>query len=167
MTSPSFTVRRAVLGDEPILRSLRLEALTEAPEAFCSTYERELARTTQDWQRWLSPNVTVILEQRGMARGLVSGRRDADESGVVHLMSMWLHPAMRGSGAAEALVNEYLGWARDVNAKVVRLDVIAANERARHFYERHGFVRVGPDVAREGDGRQQLRMERLLSDVSL
>jgi hypothetical protein len=34
------TMRRAVLGDEPNLRKLRLEALAEAPEAFGSTYGR-------------------------------------------------------------------------------------------------------------------------------
>jgi hypothetical protein len=54
--------RRAALGDEPVLRELRLQALSEAPDAFGSTYERELARTTSDWQRWLSPGVTFILE---------------------------------------------------------------------------------------------------------
>ena len=167
MASHSFTVRRAVPGDEPVLRNLRLEALTEAPEAFCSTYERELARTTADWQRWMAPNVTVILEERGVARGLVSGRHDPDEPGVVHLMSMWVHPAMRASGAADALVHEYLAWANEAGAKLVRLEVIAANDRARRFYERHGFQRQGPDVAREGEARQQLRMERPLTEVSL
>jgi hypothetical protein len=57
-----FKLRRAELGDEPTLRELRLEALSEAPDAFGSTYEREVARTTADWQRWMSPGVTFILE---------------------------------------------------------------------------------------------------------
>jgi len=38
-----MTVRRAVLGDEPILRALRLEALTEAP---APAADAELARRT-------------------------------------------------------------------------------------------------------------------------
>jgi hypothetical protein len=37
-----MTVRRAVLGEEPILRALRLEALAEAPGTFRSTYHGEL-----------------------------------------------------------------------------------------------------------------------------
>ena len=49
-----FRVRRAVMGDEGVLRALRIEALTEAPEAFGSTLERELARTTEDWRRWMA-----------------------------------------------------------------------------------------------------------------
>ena len=101
MTTPRLTVRRAVVGDEPILRALRLEALAEAPEAFGSTYDRELARTTADWRRWLSPGVTLILEDAGAARGLVAGLHDDRDPGIVHLMAMWVHPGLRGSGAAD------------------------------------------------------------------
>lgn len=36
------SVRRTVVGDEAILRDLRLQAMSDAPEAFGSTYEREL-----------------------------------------------------------------------------------------------------------------------------
>src|SRR5438094_4936496 len=71
-----FEVRRAVIGDEPVLRSLRLQALTDSPRSFSSTYERELARTTQDWQRWMAPGVTFILVAEGEPRGLVAGSCD-------------------------------------------------------------------------------------------
>lgn len=54
-----FDVRRAVPGDEPVLKALRLQALTDSLEAFSSTYERELARTTEDWQRWLAPGSKI------------------------------------------------------------------------------------------------------------
>jgi hypothetical protein len=60
-----MNVRRAILGDESVLRALRLEALSDAPEAFGSTYARELARTTADWQRWFAPGITLILEEAG------------------------------------------------------------------------------------------------------
>jgi hypothetical protein len=71
-----FQVRRAVIGDEPVLRASRLQALTDSPRAFSSTYERELARTTEDWRRWLAPGVTFLLEAGGEPRGLVAGSRD-------------------------------------------------------------------------------------------
>src|SRR3954463_4983471 len=64
-------VRRAVAGDEPILRALRLRALTDSPAAFGSTYERELARTTADWQRWLTPGATFIVEAGEESKGIV------------------------------------------------------------------------------------------------
>ncbi|HEX7115290.1 MAG TPA: GNAT family N-acetyltransferase [Steroidobacter sp.] len=165
MTSPRFIVRRAVPGDEPILRMLRLEALTNDPDAFSSTYERELARTTEDWQRWMSPGITLILEEGGEARGLVSGMYDAEQAAVVHLMAMWVHPDLRGSGAADALVIEHLKWAHSVRAKLVRLGVIATNIRARRFYERHGFRLTGRETIWEADGRVELQMERPVSSM--
>jgi hypothetical protein len=41
MNSSEPKVRRAVPGDEPILRKLRLQALADSPAAFGSTYDRE------------------------------------------------------------------------------------------------------------------------------
>ena len=55
-------LRQAVRGDEPTLRRLRLAAMTDSPEAFGSTYEREAARTVEDWARWLSPGATFLME---------------------------------------------------------------------------------------------------------
>ena len=99
-----MSVRRAVIGDEPILRELRLQALSDAPDAFGSTYERELARTTSDWQRWLSPGVTFILEEPRGASGIVAGGRDGSDPAIVHLMAMWVHPTRRGTDAGDRLV---------------------------------------------------------------
>jgi ribosomal protein S18 acetylase RimI-like enzyme len=161
MTLARFTVRRAVLGDEPVLRTLRLEALAEAPEAFGSTRDRELARTTADWQRWLAPGVTLILEDAGTPRGLVAGMLDAQDPRTVHLMAMWVHPALRGSGAADALVVAHLAWARTVGARSVQLDVFATNDRARRLYERHDFRFTGQETVRD-DGRLELRLDLAL-----
>jgi ribosomal protein S18 acetylase RimI-like enzyme len=165
MTSARLTVRRAVLGDEAILRTLRLEALAEASEAFGSTHDRELARTTADWQRWLAPGVTLILEDGGTPRGLVAGMIDGEDPCVVHLMAMWVHPELRGSGAADSLVAEHLAWARTAGARLVRVDVFATNGRARRLYERHGFRRTGQETARD-DGRVELRLDLALDSTA-
>ena len=118
------SVRRAALGDEAILRELRLEALCEAPDAFGSTYEREVARTTADWGRWMSPGVTFILSEAAGACGMVAGLRDETDPAVVHLMAMWVRPQIRGSGGADELVAAVVAWAESVGAKLVRLKVI-------------------------------------------
>ncbi|MET0551659.1 MAG: GNAT family N-acetyltransferase [Vicinamibacteria bacterium] len=151
-------MRRAVSGDEPILRTLRLAALAEAPDAFGSTYDRELARTTADWQRWLAPGATLILEDGGTPRGLVAGVLDADDSRIAHLMAMWVHPELRGSGAADSLVAEHRAWARSAGARLLQVDVFVTNERARRLYERHGFRSTGQETIRD-DGRLELRLE--------
>jgi GNAT superfamily N-acetyltransferase len=154
------SVRRAALGDEAILRELRLEALCEAPDAFGSTYEKEVARTTADWRRWMSPGVTFILYEPAGARGMVAGVRDETDPAVVHLMAMWVHPQIRGSGGANELVAAVVAWAESVGAKLVLLRVIQGNDRARHFYERMGFCPTGREEVRERDGRIEVHMER-------
>jgi hypothetical protein len=55
-----MTTRRAMVGDEVLLRRLRLEALTLAPEAFGSTLDREAVRTSEDWRRWRSPGRRLL-----------------------------------------------------------------------------------------------------------
>jgi GNAT superfamily N-acetyltransferase len=159
-------LRRAELGDEAILRELRLEALREAPEAFGSTYEWEVARTPLDWQRWMSPGVTFILYAAEEARGMVAGLRDETDPAVVHLMAMWVHPNIRGSGGADELVSTVVGWAKSEGATFVRLKVIQGNDRARHFYARMGFCPTGVEGVRERDGLIEIQMERRVDHLS-
>jgi len=153
-----FAVRRAVIGDEPVLRALRLQALTDSPRAFSSTYEREFARTTEDWRRWLAPGVTFLLEAGGGPRGLVAGSRDPHDFSVVHLMAMWVHPDLRGRGAAHALVLSVRTWAAEVGATQVRLNVVESNGRARRCYERAGFRATGHQGVVEKTGEVEIEM---------
>jgi ribosomal protein S18 acetylase RimI-like enzyme len=137
--------------------------MSDAPDAFGSTYERELARTTSDWQKWLSPGVTFMLSTPEGANGIVAGVHDAADQEVVHLMAMWVNPAIRGSGAGDDLVAAIVAWAASEGARVVRLHVMQGNDHARRCYERNGFRLSGHEEMREGDGRVQVRMERLVT----
>jgi GNAT superfamily N-acetyltransferase len=150
-------VRRLAAGDEELVRSLRLRALLDSPDEFSSTYEREAVRTVGDWQRWFAPGATFVFDDPGEgAVGLAAAVPDEDESHVVWLMAMWVDPAARGTGAAGALVDTVLGWAREHDASSVRLHVVEHNARARRLYERHGFVATG---VVDRDGRAEVVME--------
>ena len=158
MTEMQFRVRHAVLGDEPVLRALRLQAMTDSPAAFGSTYERELARTTEDWRRWLAPDTTFILEASGEPTGLVAGSHDPQDSSVVHLMAMWVHPDFRGTGAAIELISSVKAWAGEMGASQVRLNVVGSNARARRCYERAGFRATGHQGVLERSGDVEIEM---------
>jgi ribosomal protein S18 acetylase RimI-like enzyme len=162
MHQEKFWIRRAESGDESLLLKIRLEALSESPEAFGSTLDRERARTPVDWQKWLSPSATFVLETKFGPQGIVAGVPDATDAAVVHLMAMWVHPSLRGSGVASALVQTVLAWAEERGAGSVRLDVIEDNDRARRLYERHGFRATGHITVRPRDGARELQMERRL-----
>ena len=93
---------------------------------------------------------------------MAAGLPDAADPAVVHLMAMWVHPAIRGSGAAEALVAAVLAWATSEGAATVRLNVMRPNHRARRLYERCGFRATGQESSRERDGLIEILMERLI-----
>lgn len=158
-----MNTRRAIIGDKALLRRLRLEALTLEPYAFGSTLDRELARTAEDWRRWISSGVVFLLEDERGAHGLVAGAHDAGDAAVVRLMAMWVHPDARSSGGADALVSAVVAWAQSERARVVRLQVVDDNRRARRCYERNGFVATGRMSLRERDGAVELQMERAVA----
>jgi GNAT superfamily N-acetyltransferase len=151
--------------DWQVWRRLRLAALAEAPYAFGS----RLA----DWQgegdragRWRdrlalpgSYNVVALLDEQpvGMASGV-----PADEPGVVELISMWVSPTARGRGVGDRLIQAVEQWARQGQAKVLRLCVIQGNEAAERLYQRCGFVGTGvlgdamPDGVRHEDVMEKM-----------
>jgi GNAT superfamily N-acetyltransferase len=164
MHKDDFHVRRAGAGDEAVLRALRIQALSEAPEAFGSTLDRELARSPSEWQRWLSPSATFFLDTASGPKGIAAGVPDAGDPAIVYLMAMWVHPDLRGSGAADMLVEAVLAWAEGVGASAIRLDVIQGNDRARLLYERHQFGPTGQTAVRSRDGAIEVQMARRVND---
>jgi GNAT superfamily N-acetyltransferase len=165
LTSPpgshrQISVRRAVLGDETTVRGLRLEAMADAPEAFGSTYQRELARTSADWQGWLSPMATFLATESDEPKGLVVGAHDAHDPSVAHLLAMWVQPSLRGHGAADALVAAVLAWAAAEGVVAVRLKVVRGNASAERCYARNAFRPTGRETVRERDGLVEVEMER-------
>ena len=159
---PLFRVRRAQVADIPALRSVRLEALSDTPDAFGSTYEREIARTQEDWLRWLSPGAAFLLDTDTGAAGMVACAHDrnnvSDDASIVWLMAMWVRGSWRATGAAAALVDAVKVWAGEECASEVRLKVIDTNLRACQFYERVGFQLTGRQNPRERDGMTELEM---------
>jgi ribosomal protein S18 acetylase RimI-like enzyme len=90
----------------------------------------------------------------------VAGVLDDVDPGVVHLMALWVHPAVRGTGAGDALVDAVISWGGRTGAHVVRLHVVDANAPARRLYERHGFRPTGRVVRSGGPDTLEIEMER-------
>lgn len=144
-------VRRVVPADWEALRDIRLAALSDAPDAFGSTYAEQVAFTKQDWLERISdsPRFLAFLDhedeepnQAQEPSGLVGGY--LSEPGVVELISMWVHPRGRGRGVGEALIDAILAWARDdQRAATLHLWVTETNKPAIRLYERKGFTPTG------------------------
>ena len=153
--------RRIGVDDWEVLRALRLSALTDAPDAFGSTHEREAAFSDSDWMNraGASTNATFIYEREQQPCGIVTVIQDALDSGAGWLVGMWVAPSARATGAADALVVAALQWSEGQQISAVRLHVVEGNDRAERLYLRHGFRRTGAQLV-SSRGLVEIVMER-------
>jgi len=66
-----------------------------------------------------------------------------DEVEALILNKLHLHPDHQGQGHGAEIMLRLIEAAHSMR-KPIELSVLATNPRARTFYERHGFVTVGP-----------------------
>jgi [ribosomal protein S18]-alanine N-acetyltransferase len=78
------------------------------------------------------------------------------------LVSVAVDPAVRGTGAAKALMDSTLRRLRSRKVTRLSLMVKVTNERARAFYERYGFEKVRIVRAYYEDGRDGWLMAKHL-----
>ncbi len=133
---------RPLSADEwPTARDLRIAALTDAPSAFGSTLDREIALTQAEWRARLTGGGWYAAFVGAQAVGLVCCV--IDDPAVADLVAMWVAPDYRGTGIADALVRAAVAHARAARASAVRLWVVETNERAIALYERLHFRSTG------------------------
>lgn len=126
------------------LRDLRLQALRDAPVAFESTAEDEALLGEADWRQRIDRRAVAFLSERPV--GLV-GWSPPDDTGTTELVSMWVHPDVRGTTTAQRLVTFVTGIARS-RGDTLDLAVRVDNAPARRFYERCGFTPIGTEAGR-------------------
>ncbi|MBA2699529.1 MAG: GNAT family N-acetyltransferase [Nocardioidaceae bacterium] len=151
----AIALARLTPGDWLRLRQVRLAALADAPEAFGSTLARERDLQESDWRARLEPwhGPKLLATEDDTIAGMVGSFTDPAHDDVVHLVSMWVAPAYRGSGVAQLLLDGFVEDARDEGRHAVRLTVVETNQPARRLYRRNGFVETGetePYPNREG-----------------
>lgn len=158
-----FQIRRLAIGDERVLQEIRLRALLDEPDAYGSSYEREIVFVESDWQKRLSriDAATFVCERDdGVAVGLITGMIDDNSDLIAWLTSMWVDPEARGSGAAGLLIDEVIAWSLIKNCALIRLDFTEGNVNAERAYEKSGFRRTGATSLRERDNTAEIEMER-------
>jgi GNAT superfamily N-acetyltransferase len=147
--SPSFHVRRIAEDDWLELRSLRLRALADCPDAFGSTLAEESAYREDDWRAWTRTAAVFIAYRHGEPVGLAAGV-EGDDPRERRLVAAWVDPSHRRAGAASALLGAVERWARDRRATALSLWVTRSNQPARTLYLRRGFLPSGRTKALPG-----------------
>jgi GNAT superfamily N-acetyltransferase len=145
-------VRRIVVDDAGRFRDLRLRALGNDPNAFASSYEREVDRPMDAWETWAAlssegPDQAMFLaEIDGELVGLAGAFREQEHPRTMHLIAMWVDPAYRRRGVARALTGEIVRWARRSDTDEVVLWVVGDDNGARRLYEDAGFEATGESM---------------------
>lgn len=170
--SSDVRIRRFTAREWPAYRALRLRSLADAPNAFGSSLALEESWAHELWMARLMaaevsgrdcPLVAESTAADGAMLGLLWAKCDADDAGIVNLFQMWVAPEARGRGAASALVDEALAWARSIGARLVQLGVVVDNQDAIRLYARKGFRNAGvPAPIRPGSALLEQTMQLAL-----
>lgn len=139
--------------DEPdarLYQELRLSALKSNPEAFGSTYEREVKFSLETVIERMKPTndkfVLGAFDNSGTLVGIVAFVR---ENGLktVHkgnVFGMYVAPNVRGNGLGKSLLLELIAKAKIFTGlEQINLAVISDNEIAKRLYKSLGFEVYG------------------------
>lgn len=135
---------RAQVEHWPLVREIRLRALSADPAAFCQTWDAESQYPKERWLNRVRAVAWFLALDDGEPVGVVASRREADSpEDERELQSLWVHADYRGQGTAQELANAVFEWARADGATVVTLFVDPFNTAAISLYEQLGFVDSG------------------------
>ena len=150
------------------VRSVRLRALADAPDAFGSTLDEERQLTDNEWSS-RSENVKVAqflaIASNGSELGIAVGAPYSGQEQAAGLFSMWVAPEARKHGVGVALVQAVIEWAQSEGYSRILLDVGNTNAPAISLYRSCGFIPTGRTGTlpspRQHIGEHE--MERILS----
>lgn len=137
-------VRQLTAADAAAFRDIHLEALQAQPAAFAAAYEEDCDQPSAAYaQRLEQLTILGAFADDGLA-GVVTLQRHAQlkRRHVAMLWGMYVKPAARGTGLAEALFEAALHRAQS-EVDQLELYVQVGNARARRFYVRYGFETYG------------------------
>jgi len=183
-SAPRYCLRE-FRGDEvSTYRELRLAALRESPDAFCTTLEQALR--WENWEERLqadmgSPLERLLLVQvQGVSAGMALGSFPSAEATDAQVYQLWVDARFRRHGLAAWMLRDLMAWAKLRGAVAMALSVACKHTAgssmpskdadgqgtagtdmaAAALYRRLGFRDVGePEPLRPGILLQAMRRE--------
>ena len=144
-----FEIREFIEEDWRAYKIIRLASLSDSPDSFGSTLEREAALSDDEWKSRLSFSgrahsvLPLVAYMEGCAVGLAWGVVHSAESSVCHIYQMWVNPKCRGLGIGRAFLNKIAAWANQLKLNHLALSVTITNTSAVALYSSFGFYPVG------------------------
>ena len=147
--------------------AFRTQGLSGDPDAFRVTPEDDAKVGVDAWGSRLARDyVVAVTGPNGEWLGIgelsqIDGEK-LRHKGLV--WGMYVSPTARGPGAADKIMDAVIGHAIG-KLRQLQLTVMADNQRARAFYERHGFTTYAVElgsVRRHDEFADEALMQRLL-----
>jgi ribosomal protein S18 acetylase RimI-like enzyme len=163
------TIRRLIPADARAYQAIRGEALEQAPFAFVSSPEDDLARSAEFVVRSLAdPSQAVFGAFAPDVAGMVGVYRDRHLKAAhkSHLFGLYVAPEWRSGGVGRRLVEAAIGFARSLpGVTQVHAGVTDRAPEAAALYRDLGFAVWGvePDAMRLGE--EVLTEEHLILDL--
>jgi ribosomal-protein-alanine N-acetyltransferase len=99
----------------------------------------------------------LVAEFNRLLAGYIVGFRSSEDTG--RIFSFAVHPSFQNRGIGSALLKELTRIFSEEGISKVALEVRTGNIRARRFYERHGFHRIGIAKNYYNDGECAILMK--------
>lgn len=137
-------------SDAQVYQEVRLSALKLNPEAFGSTYEREVKFSRDSIAERLEPGkdrfVLGAFNDKGTLVGIVTFMRETSlkTSHKGNVYGMYVAPDARGQGLGKSLLVELIKRAKTFEGlEQIHLTVISVNHSAKKLYKSLGFEVYG------------------------
>ncbi|MBZ5202214.1 GNAT family N-acetyltransferase [Planomicrobium chinense] len=143
-------IRELTAEDAASYRELRIEALTNNPDAFGSVLEDALQKPVEMTAESLASQLAVTFGAfwEGQLVGNVTLLREAGKKMKhrANVVAVYVTPRARGNGVAKRLMEELLDYANEWEGiEQLYLAVSSNNRSAIGLYQRFGFEKYGTE----------------------
>ncbi len=126
------------------LRRLRINSLSESPDAFGGNLETEEMLSEEEWRKKFEKLVHLVAVIDGIDIAVLSVENlEGDFGATCWIGGCWVNPEYRGRGVMKALISYLDEHAEERGWKVQGLGVFSDNDEAIAAYEKLGFIRRG------------------------
>ena len=156
-----FVTIEVLTGQDPLrLKSLRLAALKDTPDAFGAKYEDELLIQDSQWQERMVNTQWCFVVADGVDIGLLAvDKADKDRNSDCWLSSWWINEDFRGKEIPQLMLEWVVKLSKENQWQIIGLGVWPENLRARSAYKKLGFVEADkPLPSRSKPGQMYLGM---------
>lgn len=141
-------VRRFEHHEWNIYRDLRLSALKDSPDAFCTTLSYAQQLSDRQWRSRISQcdatkNYPILALSEMEPCGLGWAAIDEGNDDKAHLYQLWIAPNYRRLGIGRLIIESAILWARTAGAQDLNLGIISGNSGAENLYQSLGFEKIG------------------------